>query len=70
MHPKTIPAPPSGYRSWLEYAIATFDSRTPTFELEASDEPSITREEMIQAVWAEFNELRKQAGLLPTSPNQ
>lgn len=62
------PSPPQGHRSWLEYAIATFDSRSPTNDRGLDDELPITRDAVIAAVWAELNDLRHMAGLEPIVP--
>jgi hypothetical protein len=59
----STPTPPHGYGSWLEYAISTFDARTPTLDSIWSDAPTLERDEVISIVWREFNTLRQAAGL-------
>lgn len=57
------PPPPAGYRSWLDYAVATMDSRAAALEYLFSDEENKwSREEMEQAVRDELAELRRMAG--------
>jgi hypothetical protein len=57
--------PPTGYPSWIEYAIATMDTRTP--HLESCDDSSQWRgivqgEEMREAAKNELKELRERIG--------
>ena len=57
------PPPPFGHRSWLDYAVATMDSRSAALEYLFADEDSKwTREQMEQAVRDELAELRRLAG--------
>jgi len=60
--------PPQGHHSWIEYAIATFDSRSLVTDYEPDDERPVTKEAVIAAVWLEYNELRRMAGLEPIEP--
>ena len=57
------PPPPAGHRSWLDYAVATMDSRAAALEYILSDDADKwSRDEMEQAVREELAELRRQAG--------
>jgi hypothetical protein len=57
------PPPPKGYRSWLDYAVATVDTRSAALEhLFTDNESKWSREEMAQAVRDELGELRRLAG--------
>jgi hypothetical protein len=58
------PKPPAGYESWLEYAIARFDTRSAALHSMFDEEP-VERDQLMRIVLAEFNELRSQAGLPP-----
>lgn len=59
------PAPPAGYATWLDYAVATMDTRSVELERLLDDGPAggqvPTREEMRQAARAELDALRQQA---------
>lgn len=60
--------PPNGYGSWLEYALSTFDVRSVLVDASLGGEQTLHREDVLAAVWAELNELRVRAGLLPVEP--
>jgi hypothetical protein len=60
--------PPSGYGSWLEYALSTFDVRSILMDASLGGEKTLHREDVLAAVWAELNDLRVRAGLLPVDP--
>lgn len=62
------PAPPEGYGSWLEYAVASFDSRQAVLHTLFDDKDGPSRHEVEAAVWAEFNDLRQRAGMAPVTP--
>lgn len=58
------PAPPAGHATWLDYAVATMDTRSVEIERLLDDAPGVqnpTREEMRLAVRAELDALRQQA---------
>lgn len=55
------PLPPAGYPSWLDYAVATLDTRSVEIELLYSKGPSTTRQAMKDAALAELEELRQRA---------
>ena len=56
--PSTPPAP-QGYPSWLDYAVATMDTRSAALEyLFTANEGAWTREQMAQAVRDELAQLR------------
>lgn len=57
------PPPPDGYSSWLDYAVATMDTRSLQIEqlLEDDGEP-ISRDAARAAAQAELDELRRRAG--------
>lgn len=59
------PAPPAGYATWLDYAVATMDTRSVELERLLDDGPAgelvPTREEMRLAVRAELDTLRQHA---------
>lgn len=57
------PAPPDGYASWLDYAIATMDTRSAEIESLLLDNP-VSRAAMREAVRAELVALRRKAGEL------
>lgn len=61
------PPPPPGYVSWLDYAVATLDSRSASLDAQFSDDdhPTWTRQQMEQAARDELAELRRLAGLHP-----
>ena len=60
----TAPPPPEGYATWLDYAVATMDTRMPQLEQIMQDGATEhSREAMRQAVQAELACLRKLAGL-------
>lgn len=64
--PDNRPRPPSGYASWLEYAVDTMDTRSAELERLFEEDPDdgvSTREAMRQAVKAELDELRQRAGI-------
>lgn len=58
-------SPPEGYESWLVYAVDTFDARPAIAHTMFHDTSSASRDKVEAAVWAEFNELRRCAGLAP-----
>jgi hypothetical protein len=60
--------PPSGYGSWLEYALSTFDVRSILVDASLDGGKTLHREDVLAAVWAELNELRVCAGLPPVDP--
>lgn len=56
------PKPPKGYESWLDYAIATMDTRSEYLaRLDAGED--VTRESMREAAQDELNELKALADL-------
>ena len=61
--------PPRGYDSWVEFAVDTVSTREVEMERLYNDESFVPREEIRMAVWNEFNELRKRAGLPPIDPS-
>lgn len=55
----TKPQPPTGYASWLDYAVETFDTRQPALEaMLANDEVQPDRDAMRDAARQELRELR------------
>ena len=58
--------PPEGYTNWLDYAIATMDTRTLFVQESFRDEPwweeVVSREDMREAARKELTELRERAG--------
>jgi hypothetical protein len=71
--PQTCP-PPDGYETWLDYAVATMDTRSAyhqhLFELPAGSSPACDREAMRAAVLAELDALRLAAQVTDTFPVQ
>lgn len=61
MTDKTPPLPPEGYQSWLDYAVATMDTRQAQLDGLFDDSVWVDRDECRQAALAELNELRKRA---------
>ena len=60
----TAPPPPDGYATWLDYAVATMDTRMPQLEQIMQDGATeYSREAMRLAVQAELASLRRLAGL-------
>ena len=55
--------PPEGFETWLEYAVASFDSRAAVVDTIFEDTSSQSRDWLEATVWSEFNALRVQAGL-------
>lgn len=57
------PPPPKGYSSWLDFAVASMDSRSAALEyLFSDDEGKWTAEDMARAARDELEELRRQTG--------
>lgn len=58
------PPPPAGYESWLDYAVATFDTRSAALDASMSDDGAAawSRADMQQAAREELSELRRLAG--------
>lgn len=66
MHPR--PTPPSGYDSWLKYAIETMDTRAvEQQELFENGDTRWSREEMLSAACAELAELHQLAAVATAS---
>lgn len=69
--PQTCP-PPAGYETWLDYAVATMDTRSAyhehLFELQPGGSPIRDRESMRVAVLAELDALRLAARVADTYP--
>lgn len=57
------PAPPDGYKSWLDFAVDSMDTRSEEIERLFLDTPA-SRESMRDAVRAEYLALRRKAGEL------
>ncbi|WP_153133338.1 hypothetical protein [Dechloromonas hortensis] len=58
-----LPDPPEGYASWLDYAVATMDTRSVDIARVLDDvAPAVTREQMREAVQLEYQSLLKRAG--------
>lgn len=70
---RTCP-PPSGYETWLDYAVATMDTRSAyhehLFQLSPGNSPACEREAMRAAVLAELDALRLAAQVADTYPAQ
>jgi hypothetical protein len=60
--------PSTGYDSWLEYAVATFDAGAAELLWLFDDDISVSRDEIRNALWGDFNDLRRRAGLPPIDP--
>lgn len=60
----SLPQPPSGYVSWLDYAVASMDLRSVELEAIFDDNPGPEREAMRNAVHQELEELRTKAAKL------
>lgn len=56
-------SPPTGYASWLDYAIATMDTRGLYLESIAGEGPVIQRHEMRAAARAELDALRREVDM-------
>jgi hypothetical protein len=69
--PQTCP-PPAGYETWLDYAVATMDTRSAyhehLFDLPTGNSPACDREAMRAAVLAELDALRLAAQVADTFP--
>jgi|JI10StandDraft_1071094.scaffolds.fasta_scaffold112400_2 hypothetical protein len=69
--PQTCP-PPAGYETWLDYAVATMDTRSAyhehLFQLLPGSSPACDREGMRVAVLAELDALRLAARVADTYP--
>lgn len=61
MTDKAPPRPPEGYASWLDYAVATMDTRNAQLDRLFDDSPWIDRDELRKAALDELNELRRLA---------
>jgi hypothetical protein len=55
--------PPEGFETWLEYAVASFDTRAAVVGTIFEGTSSQSRDWLEATVWSEFNALRVQAGL-------
>lgn len=55
--------PPAGYRTWLEYAVTTFDARAAISHTIFDDTSSKSRNLVEAQVLAELNALLRHAGL-------
>lgn len=56
------PAPPDGYATWLDYAVACMDTRAVEVSLSLGDTPSPpTQQAMRNAAKAELEDLRNRA---------
>lgn len=64
--------PPAGYETWLDYAVATMDTRSAyhehLFQLPPGGNPTCDREAMRVAVLAELDALRLAARVADTYP--
>jgi hypothetical protein len=71
--PQTCPAP-AGYETWLDYAVATMDTRSAyhehLFDLPTGNSSTCDREAMRAAVLAELDALRLAAQVTDTFPAQ
>lgn len=58
------PPPPVGYKSWLDYAVATMDTRSAALDASMSDGKAAawSRQDMERAALDELAELRRLAG--------
>ncbi len=69
--PQTCP-PPAGYETWLDYAVASMDTRSAyhehLFELPLGTSSTCDREAMRVAVLAELDTLRLAARVADTYP--
>lgn len=59
--------PPSGYSSWLVYALRHFDASAAASHWMFEDDVVVTSDDVRAALWNEFNALRLRAGLAPCS---
>jgi hypothetical protein len=57
----TPPPPPAGYESWLDFAVATMDTRDAQLSRFFEDSTWVDRDECRKAALAELNELRRLA---------
>lgn len=60
---ESLPVPPAGYPSWLDYAVSTMNTRSVFLDLCITDSKHVpSRESMERAVRHELQELRRKAG--------
>lgn len=67
-----MPPAPDGFTTWLDYAVATMDTRTPyhdmLWECGTGGEIEFDREDMYAAVLFELDSLRQAARVADTFP--
>ena len=56
-----LPAPPEGYATWLDFAVATMDTRSEEIDRSLAGE-SVSRQSMRDAAQAELTGIRRKAG--------
>jgi hypothetical protein len=61
-------ARPEPYESWLEFAIVSFDAKSAAPDYLFNNSYRAKTDEIKNSLWAEFNDLRARAGLLPWQP--
>ena len=63
----SVPQPPNGFASWLDFAVETFDTRGPWVESLFSDDraaPALDRDAIREAARAELHRLRAMSGTM------
>jgi len=63
----SIPQPPNGFASWLDFAVETFDTRGPWVESLFFDDqaaPTLDRDAVREAARAELRRLRAASGTM------
>lgn len=57
----SLPNPPSGFASWLEYVVQNFDYRLAAVPFLFDRDPVVTQQAIANAVQAEWHELKARA---------
>lgn len=69
---RRMPPAPDGFATWLDYAVANLDTRTPyhdmLWECGAGGESEFDRDDMYAAVLSELDSLRQAARVADTFP--